>query len=432
MAYQISVGIQPAFPRVSTEWLIFVNAKNWLNTGLDILSGHHERALQEAGLQEAGQAVSHASRGRWREAWEITVKWARRGLKTLRESTVRRAFSEVTRLLTREEGDDGGETSGYVPRESCSGPSSSSSGRQARAEEEEARESQVVVEAVRVRKKTARKPAIKWPQPTVEKPSTQGSYVPKPKRAVENRPARGESTGPGKRAPANCGEAIRPGVFRSHAKNSHGESTSPGEEDPPQRASDLGDSLGYNLEVEQEQVCLKVEPLKPGKAKKGLGPCRSRAVGVLPVVPVLPVLPSLTPIQHPEEPMEVGDSLDSDVEWLLEASQVAVPQESGPGAAGEAIMRRVPVVPQEEETVVVRKVPGVDRKKVPESPAARNASARKSHHVKHEVVGGDKYSSWGLAPGRAILIIGDSNLSRVPEINNGAVELPQGHSGTGL
>lgn len=178
MAYQISAGIQPAFPRVSTEWLIFGNAKNWLNIRLDILSDHHERALQEA-----SQAVSHASRVRWREAWEIAVKWARRGLKTLRESTVRRAFAEVTRLLTREEGDDGGETSGYVPRESRAGPSSSSSsfGKQAKAGEEEAGESQAMVEAVRVRKRTARKPAIKWPQPPVVKPSAQGSSVPKPK-----------------------------------------------------------------------------------------------------------------------------------------------------------------------------------------------------------------------------------------------------------
>ncbi|CAM4733364.1 unnamed protein product [Leuciscus chuanchicus] len=70
-----------------------------------------------------------ASRVRWREAWEIAVKWARRGLKSLRESTVRRAFAEVTRLLAREEGDEGGEASGYVPRGSHAGPSSSPSGR---------------------------------------------------------------------------------------------------------------------------------------------------------------------------------------------------------------------------------------------------------------------------------------------------------------
>lgn len=39
MAMQISAGIQPAFPKVSTEWLVFGNAKNWLETGKDILVG---------------------------------------------------------------------------------------------------------------------------------------------------------------------------------------------------------------------------------------------------------------------------------------------------------------------------------------------------------------------------------------------------------
>lgn len=43
--------------------------------------------------------------------------------------------------------------------------------------------------------------------------------------------------------------------------------------------------------------------------------------------------------------------------------------------------------------------------------------------MRHEVVAVDKDNSWRLAPERAVLIIGDSNLSQVPEINNGAVEM---------
>lgn len=42
MADQISSGIQPAFPKVDTKWLIFGNAKNWLNTSVDILKDHYE------------------------------------------------------------------------------------------------------------------------------------------------------------------------------------------------------------------------------------------------------------------------------------------------------------------------------------------------------------------------------------------------------
>lgn len=181
---------------------------------------------------------------------------------------------------------------------------------------------------------------------------------------------------------------------------------------------------GYKLEEEQDLVCLTVEPLRVGKAKKGLGPSRGRAVGWV------PVLLSLTLVQRPgvtqpEEPMEVGDSLGSDSEWLLEVSEVkaGVPQGSGPVASKEAITKKVPVVPQKE--VVVRKGPEMV-KKGPENPATREVPAKpvgKSRHFRHEVVDGDKYGSWRLAPGRAILIIGDSNLSRIPEANNGAVEV---------
>jgi len=33
----MSSGIQPALPDINTEWLIFGNAKNWHQTGTDIL-----------------------------------------------------------------------------------------------------------------------------------------------------------------------------------------------------------------------------------------------------------------------------------------------------------------------------------------------------------------------------------------------------------
>ncbi|CAM4733366.1 unnamed protein product [Leuciscus chuanchicus] len=223
--------------------------------------------------------------------------------------------------------------------------------------------------AVRVPKKTARKPAIRWPQSTVERPSAQVSSIPTPKPAVESRPAQGAPV----RTP-------KPAVVSQPAQGSPGSASR--EEDPPQRASGLGESPRYSLEVEQDQVCLRVEPLKPkeGKAKKGLGPSRGKAVGVL------PVLPSLTPIQGPEVtqregPMEVGDSLDSDAEWLLEVSQVEleVPQGSGAVATEEATTKKgKPVVPQGEEVT----------RKVPEGPATRETPAKlggKSHHFRHEV-----------------------------------------------
>ncbi|CAM4569736.1 unnamed protein product [Leuciscus chuanchicus] len=319
-------------------------------------------------------------------------------------------------------------------------------GGQVRAGEEEARGSQVVVEAARIRKKTARKPAIKWPQPVVKEPSAQGSSVPKPRVAVGSRPAQERGPRAVVEKPSTQATSISTPIMVVQSEPAQGApvpepepvvggqpvqgppGSVPRGEVPAQESSDLGDSPRYRLEVEQEQVCLRVEPPRSTKAKKGLGPSsRSRAVGVLPMVPAVPVLPSLTPIQGQEEPMEVGDSLDSDVDWILEVSQteVEVPRELRPVASEEAT-RKGPVVPEKETAVVVvGKAPGTG-KQLPVDPVAKKAPVNtswKSYHVRHEVVAGDKYKSWSLTPGREVLIVGDSNLSRIPEINHGAVEI---------
>lgn len=107
MSIQISAGIQTAFPRVSTEWLIFGNAKEWLQTGTDILIDHYDVALREA-----SQAVSQASRVRWTEAWEIAIKWTRCNVKCLREVTLQWASRAVARLMR----DDGGEGTSQAPK----------------------------------------------------------------------------------------------------------------------------------------------------------------------------------------------------------------------------------------------------------------------------------------------------------------------------
>lgn len=117
----------------------------------------------------------------------------------------------------------------------------------------------------------------------------------------------------------------------------------------------LGESPTYSLEVEQDEVCFKAkEATKVGRAKKGLGPSRGKAVGVL---------PALTPVARPQpEPMEV----EEDLAWLLEASQEepAVPREE------EGV---VLVAPQEE--VVKREVPvEVVKRKVPVEVVKRKAA----------------------------------------------------------
>ncbi|KAG1957531.1 uncharacterized protein LOC120471830 [Pimephales promelas] len=146
LAAQISGGIQPAFPNLTVKWLIFGNANNWLNTEMDILTQHYQDTLEAARL-----AMNHMSKDRWRDAFVIATKWARRNIKKIREGTIREAYEAITRIITQGERAGPSEAPVEPDLPQAAGPfpssSSSASGGKVRVKERGAEREVVVQEA---------------------------------------------------------------------------------------------------------------------------------------------------------------------------------------------------------------------------------------------------------------------------------------------
>ncbi|KAG9260799.1 hypothetical protein AMEX_G25721 [Astyanax mexicanus] len=86
--------IKPATPTDRTETLLYGNARNWLHTTLHILEEHY---LQKIG--ELASDIKSYNCSRWREAWQVAIRWARRNLKKIQTSTIQWATAEITQLL---------------------------------------------------------------------------------------------------------------------------------------------------------------------------------------------------------------------------------------------------------------------------------------------------------------------------------------------
>ena len=82
--------IKPAVPTQKTVDLIIGNAKNWgYNTYL-ILQEHYERSLQEL-LHELAPLLTP----KWKEAFEVSVRWAKRNLSRLTQDVIDQAEAMI-------------------------------------------------------------------------------------------------------------------------------------------------------------------------------------------------------------------------------------------------------------------------------------------------------------------------------------------------
>lgn len=155
---------------------------------------------------------------------------------------------------------------------------------------------------------------------------------------------------------------------------------------------ELGDSPEWSLgEIVEEEQGPKESP------RKGLGPKKDRAVGFM---------PSLTPVwcqkapeaQEAPEPMEV-QVLGGTPGWLLEEDQVAQVSPEAPQAGTSEMEGRA-------------------------DPRVGKGAGDKgwSLHIRHNS-SGDKYRVWTLGPERPILVLGDSNVGRMPPLERGNVEV---------
>lgn len=86
--------VKPAAPNSKTMDLIVGNAKNWGHTSLIILQDHYEAALEEA-LQD----LTPDPGLNWREAFEVATRWARRNLPRLPRDVVEHAEALVTAVM---------------------------------------------------------------------------------------------------------------------------------------------------------------------------------------------------------------------------------------------------------------------------------------------------------------------------------------------
>lgn len=88
------------------------------------------------------------------------------------------------------------------------------------------------------------------------------------------------------------------------------------------------------------------------------------------------------------------------------------------GSSSAAVLGNSPIAP-------VQQLPSASVGQASSSVAEEPVSLQRvnqSLHTRHEH-GGDKYKNWDLRPTRPILILGSSNLSRVPSISNNKVQV---------
>ncbi|KAI7790330.1 putative proline-rich receptor-like protein kinase PERK2, partial [Triplophysa rosa] len=85
--------VRPAQPTEFTTTMLGGNARNLLGTSLIILRNHYQDTLRGLTTEIQGLDLSEFQR-----AWEVAVKWTRRNLMFIREGTIQRASVEIGAL----------------------------------------------------------------------------------------------------------------------------------------------------------------------------------------------------------------------------------------------------------------------------------------------------------------------------------------------
>ena len=83
--------IKPANPNTLTDTLLYGNARNWLHTSLQILEEHYQGVIRDIVLK-----INSMDLNRWKEAWQIAIKWSRRNLRHIQNSTIHWATLEIS------------------------------------------------------------------------------------------------------------------------------------------------------------------------------------------------------------------------------------------------------------------------------------------------------------------------------------------------
>lgn len=376
IADRLSTVVQPAIPNPTTELLIYGNARNWLHIGVDILQDHYREALRTA----QADLVS-ASRVRWEEAWQIAIKWARRNLKMLRETTIQSATSAINSLMT-----DVPQSTGNIIL----------TGQQV-----------VQPEADTILDQPTQATIFPIPQsvPTIPpKPSedngNRGNIAGDTNTDISSPPVRGTVLG----QPKNTEEPFN--LVRSKSVDSANSQTAslnirqlhPSFSPVSSQCSHHSIQLFPEADPEGDMGILADPTRSPCSVRRNLEFMHQDKIPS-------PQFPVLRPLEEPSRSTRLVDSpvdLQTEVQTFLQDNTNTGPHPSLCPLANRPNATNLTIQTADSHI--------------------RVQSTTLSIHARHEHFG-DKYKNWFLTPTRPILFIGDSNLSCFPQIENAMVQV---------
>ena len=87
--------IKPANPNPTSQLMLYGNARNWLHNSLQILEDHYEKTIRDSEIiikQLAGEED-------WKTALTIAINWTKKDVKKVKEDTIVLASKKITELL---------------------------------------------------------------------------------------------------------------------------------------------------------------------------------------------------------------------------------------------------------------------------------------------------------------------------------------------
>lgn len=94
---KLEKSVKAAIPTPTTELMLFGNARKWLDNSLNILANHYTESIQNLGT-----IIKITATNTWKPAWQVAIRWARRNLKRLQETTIQETTEIVTKLIEGE------------------------------------------------------------------------------------------------------------------------------------------------------------------------------------------------------------------------------------------------------------------------------------------------------------------------------------------
>lgn len=351
MVYNLANMIKPACPNPDTADLIVGNAQNWGYTTMQILQEHYKAVLDQLLTDLKNDHVTE-----WTEAFNVATKWARKNLPHLSQEVIDHAKALISSL------GDVGQGTGRKER-----PRQNPDKEQDRDRGTDQTERQTQTQ-------TQQQTPLPPPPPQRTQPQTGATEK---QKTPENTQTNETGGGSVPRAQAEEIERVR----QSQDGSQFAALQTPQREEPrPQRARRTFESQNPCVVTENNAACAieviaQVLPVRTPKVP----PRATRAVDSLLMEDsneVADETPSLTPIRRPTEP-DIGSPGELDTTDQPNTSE------------------------QQEEQ--------------PSSGQANTSTPKQRlHRVKRHINTDRKMVDWNLTVWKKWLVMGDSNLSRIP------------------